>query len=125
MELGFAGGGSLLDGVDTTQMFDLGSGLSLGESPRDVYQKLLTMQRDRLPFDVTTGKRQYQNMLIKSLDVTTDKVSENVLMCSLTLREVIITANPEHYRGRQIEYGRRRQYGTCSGCWREIAKDDK
>lgn len=63
----------------------------MGESPRDVYQKLLTMQRDRLPFDVTTGKRQYQNMLIKSLDVTTDKVSENVLMCSLTLREVIIT----------------------------------
>ncbi|CVH64008.1 hypothetical protein V3510_002768 [Serratia marcescens] len=91
MELGFAGGGSLLDGVDTTQMFDLNSGLSLGDSPRDVYQKLLNLQRDRRPFDVTTGKRLYQNMLIKSLDVTTDKISENVLMCVLTLREVIIT----------------------------------
>ncbi|MER3011864.1 phage baseplate protein [Serratia nematodiphila] len=91
MELGFSGGGSLLDGVDTTQMFDLSSGLSLGTSPRDIYQQLLDLQRERVPFDVTTGKRQYQNMLIKSLDITTDKTSENVLMCSLTLREVIIT----------------------------------
>lgn len=91
MELGFAGGGSLLDGVDTTQMFNLNSGLSLGTSPREVYQQLVALQESRIPFDVTTGKRQYQNMLIKSLDVTTDKISENVLMCSLTLRNVIIS----------------------------------
>lgn len=91
MELGFSGGGSLLDGVDTTRVFDLSTGLSIGDSPRDIYNKLLNMQRDRIPFDVTTGKRQYQNMLVKSLDVTTDKTSENVLMCVLTLREVIIT----------------------------------
>lgn len=91
MELGFAGGGSLLDGVDTTQMFNLNSGLSLGTSPREIYQQLVALQESRVPFDVTTGKRQYQNMLIKSLDVTTDKVSENVLMCALTLRNVIIS----------------------------------
>lgn len=91
MELGFAGGGSLLDGVDTTQMFNLNSGLSLGTGPREVYQQLVALQESRIPFDVTTGKRQYQNMLIKSLDVTTDKISENVLMCSLTLRNVIIS----------------------------------
>ncbi len=91
MELGFAGGGSLLDGVDTTQMFNLNSGLSLGTSPREIYQQLVALQESRIPFDVTTGKRQYQNMLIKSLDVTTDKISENVLMCSLTLRNVIIS----------------------------------
>ncbi|MBP1132615.1 hypothetical protein JOE25_004221 [Serratia sp. PL17] len=91
MELGFAGGGSLLDGVDTTQMLNLNSGLSLGTGPREVYQQLVALQESRIPFDVTTGKRQYQNMLIKSLDVTTDKISENVLMCSLTLRNVIIS----------------------------------
>lgn len=88
MEVGFAGGGSLLDGslLDTTKI-----GLSLGTSPKEIYQQLLDLQRSRLPFDVTTGKRQYQNMLIRSLDVTTDKSSENVLMATITLREVIFT----------------------------------
>ncbi len=31
-------------------------------------------------------------MLIKSLEVTTDKVTENVLMATVTLREVIISS---------------------------------
>ncbi|HHK8149028.1 TPA: phage baseplate protein [Serratia marcescens] len=91
MELGFAGGGSLLDGVDTTQFIDINSGRTLSSGPREVYKQLLALQESRLPFDVTTGKRQYQNMLIRSLDVTTDRTSENVLMCVLTLRNVIIS----------------------------------
>ncbi|QZN96391.1 phage baseplate protein [Symbiopectobacterium purcellii] len=88
MEVGFSGGGSLLDSglLDTTRI-----GLSLGTSPKEIYQQLLDLQRSRLPFDVTTGKRQYKNMLIRSLDVTTDKNSENVLMATVTLREVIFT----------------------------------
>ncbi|EFA3718335.1 hypothetical protein C6S90_004881, partial [Escherichia coli] len=53
---------------------------------------LLNLQRDRIPFDVTTGKRIYNNMLIKTLEVTTDKSSENVLLATITLREVIITS---------------------------------
>ncbi|WP_233977273.1 phage baseplate protein [Pectobacterium versatile] len=88
MEVGFAGGGSLLDSslLDTSRI-----GLSIGLSPKEVYQQLLDLQRLRLPFDVTTGKRQYQNMLIRSLDVTTDRTSENVLMAVITLRELIIS----------------------------------
>ncbi|CAK8736430.1 hypothetical protein SODG_000143 [Sodalis praecaptivus] len=86
MEVGFAGGGSLLDLWDTAKI-----GLSLGLSPRETYQKLLELQASRQPFDVITGKRQYSNMLIRAIEVTTDKASENVLMAVLTLRELNMT----------------------------------
>ncbi|EGT5186454.1 hypothetical protein FZI02_20825 [Cronobacter sakazakii] len=87
MEVGFSGGGSLLDLLDTSSV-----GLSLGLSPKEVYQQLLDLQKSRVPFDVVTGKRLYSNMLIRVLDVTTDKTSENVLMATLTLRGVVITS---------------------------------
>lgn len=86
MEIGFSGGGSLLDFADTSAL-----GISLSESPKEIYQQILDLQASRVPFDVTTGKRQYSNMLIRAIDVTTDRTSENVLMCVLTLREVIIS----------------------------------
>ena len=86
MEVGFAGGGSLLDFVDTSSI-----GLSLGLSPQETYQELLGLQNSRIPFDVVTGKRLYSNMLIRALEVTTDKTTENVLSAVLTLREVLIT----------------------------------
>ncbi|MBI6548586.1 phage baseplate protein [Xenorhabdus lircayensis] len=92
MELGFAGGGSLIDGFDTSNisMFDINTGATLGKSPKEIYQQLLKLKSSKMPFDVTTGKRQYKNMLIRAIEVTTDKTSENVLMVVLTLREVII-----------------------------------
>lgn len=86
MEVGFAGGGSLLDFVDISSI-----GLSLGLSPQETYQELLDLQSSRIPFDVVTGKRLYSNMLIRALEVTTDKTTENVLSAVLTLREVLIT----------------------------------
>lgn len=91
MELGFAGGGSLIDGFDTTEVFNVSTGLSLGTSPADVYQQLLDLKKSKVPFAVTTGKRQYKNMLIRAIEVLTDRTSENVLMTTLTLRELIIT----------------------------------
>lgn len=91
MELGFAGGGSLIDGVDTTSIFDVDTGLSLGTSPAAIYQELLDLRKKKEPFAVTTGKRQYQNMLIRAIEVLTEKTSENVLMVTLTLRELLIT----------------------------------
>lgn len=87
MEVGFAGGGSLLDSsLLNTQKI----GVSLGVSPKETYEKLINLQRERLPFDLTTGKKSYKNMLIRSLEVTTDNTSENVLMAVITLQEVII-----------------------------------
>lgn len=87
MQVGFSGGGSLLDFLDTTSY-----GLSVGLSPKETYQELLDLQNSRVPFDVVTGKRIYSNMLIRALEVTTDRTSENVLSAVLTLREVIITS---------------------------------
>ncbi|QCT20843.1 hypothetical protein FEM41_14905 [Jejubacter calystegiae] len=87
MEVGFSGGGSLLDFVNTAAI-----GLSVGLSPKETYQQLLELQESRVPFDVVTGKRLYSNMLMRALEVTTDRTSENVLMATLTLREVIITS---------------------------------
>ncbi|AXF77907.1 hypothetical protein AV903_20795 [Erwinia tracheiphila] len=80
------GGGSLLDFWDTSNV-----GLSMGLSPEETYQKILDLQASRQPFDVITGKRQYSNMLIRAIEVTTDKASENVLMAVLTLRELNMT----------------------------------
>ena len=87
MQVGFAGGGSLLDFVDTSSL-----GLSVGIGPKETYQELLNLQSSRVPLDVVTGKRIYTNMLIRALEVTTDRTSENILSAVLTLREVIITS---------------------------------
>lgn len=54
--------------------------------------RLLNLQSSRVPLDVVTGKRIYTNMLIRALEVTTDRTSENILSAVLTLREVIITS---------------------------------
>ncbi|WP_368855305.1 phage baseplate protein, partial [Escherichia coli] len=72
-EVGFAGGGSLLDFIDTSSL-----GLTLGLSPKETYQQILDLQSSRIPFDVVTGKRLYSNMLIRAIEVTTDRTSENV-----------------------------------------------
>ncbi|MBS0877995.1 MULTISPECIES: phage baseplate protein [unclassified Tatumella] len=87
MQVGFAGGGSLLDLLDTSSI-----GLTAGLSPKEVYQNLLDLQSTRVPFDVVTGKRIYSNMLLRGLEVETDSTTENVLSAVVTLREVIITS---------------------------------
>lgn len=86
-------GGGLGGAIDQT-----GAGvqaLLTGNSPNQVngiYQRLLRLQEERIPFDVSTGKRLYTNMLIRSMQVTTDKTSENSLQVVLTLRQVILVS---------------------------------
>lgn len=55
----------------------------------DIYQGLLKLQADREPVEVYTGKRLYTDMLIRSLVVTTDTKTENVLMVTATLRQIV------------------------------------
>lgn len=57
-----------------------------------IYAELQALQQAREPFNVTTGKRAYSNMLISDLLVTTDEHSENTLMVIARLRQVIITS---------------------------------
>ena len=56
-----------------------------------VYGLFLDRQNALQPFNVTTGKRQYSNMLISSLLVTTDQESEYALNIVVGLKMVIIT----------------------------------
>lgn len=58
---------------------------------RLIYDALRGLQQAREPFSVATGKRFYQNMLIRNLIVQTDPESENALMVIASLREVLIT----------------------------------
>jgi len=59
---------------------------------QEVYQSLLALQAAREPFDVTTGKRSYSNMLLSSIALTTDQKTENALMVTARLREVLIVS---------------------------------
>jgi hypothetical protein len=59
---------------------------------QEVYQLLLLLKAAHEPFNVTTGKRQYQNMLISSLLVTTDQQSEYALNVAVGLKGVLITS---------------------------------
>jgi hypothetical protein len=67
------------------------SSLSAIMSPKwSAYKGLLALQKQRVPFDISTGKRKYKNMLIQSLDTTTDAKTENALFVTMHCREVII-----------------------------------
>lgn len=57
---------------------------------RHVYAQLLQLQKSRILFTVTTGKRTYQNMLLKNIVQPTDERTENVLMLTLHCKEVIL-----------------------------------
>lgn len=55
-----------------------------------VYNQLLALQESRIPFDVSTGKRLYTNMLMRSLSQTTDEKSEYTLMVTAVFKQVLI-----------------------------------
>jgi len=68
------------------QFNEFDSGMPLDE----LYRKLLELQSSREPFEVVTGKRLYKNMLLKSLSVTTDQYTSNVLSITAQLQEIIV-----------------------------------
>ena len=59
---------------------------------RDVYNRLLALQKQREPFALSTGKRRYPSMLITEISVTTDRHSEYALMCEVHMQEVVRVA---------------------------------
>ncbi len=71
-------------------VFDLNSGGLVTSDPQSIYDQLLTLQKSRQPFTLTTGKQSYPNMLIGILEQTTDKRTENILMVSITFRQILI-----------------------------------
>lgn len=59
-------------------------------SVEEVYKKLLQLQESREPFDLITGKRAYNNMLISSLKVETSLTTNDVLYVTAICRQIII-----------------------------------
>lgn len=57
---------------------------------REMYEKLLDLMRKREPFDIVTGKRLYENMLLENVSTSTDSQSEHSLIVTAQCREVII-----------------------------------
>lgn len=55
-----------------------------------LYQELLDLQSSREPFTIVTGKRVYQNMLFRSLSVSTDVTKENILYVLGDFQQIII-----------------------------------
>lgn len=58
---------------------------------RAVYAQFLQLQADRQPFTVMTGKRVYQNMLIRRLHTMSNKDYENAMILDVEMTEIIIT----------------------------------
>lgn len=82
--------GKVLGAVQTvTAAGSLLSGNSTNQA-NAIYQQLLELQNQRIPFNILTGKRAYKDMLFKSLSVTTDKQTENSLLLTAVCRQVII-----------------------------------
>jgi hypothetical protein len=59
---------------------------------QQVYAEILALQSQRQPFNVSTGKRQYSNMLIGDIIVTTDESSEYALNFTVALENVKIVS---------------------------------
>ena len=58
---------------------------------QSVYANLQTLQQTAQPFNVTTGKRAYTNMLVRSLMVRTAINSEYTLMVVALCQKILIT----------------------------------
>ena len=56
----------------------------------DIYQTLLKLQSERALFDLYTGKRQYTNMICKTLAVETDFKSAHSLPITMVCKQVIL-----------------------------------
>jgi hypothetical protein len=57
---------------------------------QNVYAQFLALQASRQPFEVITGKRFYRNMVILMLHTVTDEATENVLLLTVRMREIIL-----------------------------------
>jgi uncharacterized membrane protein len=55
-----------------------------------MYRQFLDLKQAKILLAITTGRRAYQNMLIKGLSVITDKDSENILQIRIAVRQLIL-----------------------------------
>ncbi|WCM21356.1 hypothetical protein NDK50_07885 [Paraburkholderia bryophila] len=66
------------------------NGTGAGSPSSAAYAELVSMQSNRTLFTIYTGKRMYQNMLIKSLATTTDQKTENSAVIRISFRQILM-----------------------------------
>jgi hypothetical protein len=64
--------------------------MSISDYVSDVYSQLLSLQQSLQPLTVINSIRQYANILITSLAVTRNQRTSQALMCTVTMRQIII-----------------------------------
>ncbi|SAL25676.1 phage baseplate protein [Caballeronia telluris] len=65
--------------------------LGSGWTPsKKAYMKLVDMYHNRYLFTIYTGKRQYRNMIIKSLSATTNAETENSVIVRIACRQILM-----------------------------------
>lgn len=92
--------GAVTGTIDGVSSILSGSGV---DQIRDIYRQLVDLQESRQRFTLNTGKREYKDMLIRSLSQETTKDTENALMITVVCRQLIlvttqvvtVTAPPE------------------------------
>lgn len=57
---------------------------------KSTYRQVLNLKQAKILIIIVTGKRQYENMLIKHVSEITDKDTENVLRLRLTIQQLIL-----------------------------------
>jgi hypothetical protein len=57
-----------------------------------IYQLLRGLQQTRIPFDIITGKRVYDSMLLLEISTSTDARTEDALMVELHCQQVLIVS---------------------------------
>lgn len=85
--LGLAAFGQLIDSV--TRLFGTSTTDNLTRS-QQAYEAMLFLMEQREPIEVTTGLRQYKNMLITSLNSVQDKNSSRIVVMELGLEEIVL-----------------------------------
>jgi hypothetical protein len=71
----------------------VGAAFGIGSKPptiKQYYDNFLKLQSNKELIDITTGKRQYKNMVIESISNITDVNYENSLRLTIRARELII-----------------------------------
>lgn len=92
LRLGWSNSGlsSVLSDVMAISTLFSGQGEGGFNYVQEVYQKLLALQLSRIPFQIVTGKRTYNNMLITSLTSPTNSETEHALVVTLVCKEIIV-----------------------------------
>ena len=79
------GAGTVLGNISSTA-----NSFTTNQRTKAIYQQMQDLQNSPNPFQVTTGKRVYDNMVITSIAVTTEQHTEFTLLMTVTMQQIVI-----------------------------------